>query len=50
LQALGLKPKRAKTVTAPSLDKQDMDKLFNKRDDDGDEEDPDRIKGLGFAT
>ena len=49
LQALGLKPKRAKAITAASLDKQDMDKLFNKRDEEGDEQDPDRIQGLGFA-
>lgn len=49
-QALGLKPKRAKAITAPSLDKQDMDKLFSKRDEEGDEQDPDRVQGLGFAT
>lgn len=53
-QALGLKPKRPKQVAPPALDRNDMDKLFGKGDQEGpggggpggEEE---RIQGLGYA-
>lgn len=51
LQALGLKPKAVRTTVTANLEQHELARLLNRqRSDQPEEQDPDRIQGLGYAA